>query len=100
MGAALVGAQQLFDAAVTVFEIHEGSLVKATTPGRLLGRVSASLRFVSWCAMLVGMLAGGLLGDVIGPRETMLIGALGALPAALWLARSQMRWLREPAVNA
>ena len=68
------------------------------TPARLLGRVNASVRFVSWSAMLAGTLLGGLLGELVGPRATMLVGALGALPAALWLAGSPVRRLaRMPA---
>jgi MFS family permease len=90
----LVGAQQLFDGPATIYEINEASLIQATTPHHLLGRVAASLRVVGWAAMLVGVLAGGLLGELIGPRTTMLVGALGTLPAALWLLRSPIRTLR------
>jgi predicted MFS family arabinose efflux permease len=91
---ALVGAQQLFDAAATVYEIHETSLIQVSTPDQLLGRVTASLRCVEWAAMLAGALLGGLLGEVIGPRATMFVGALGALPAVWWLIASPVRQLR------
>jgi hypothetical protein len=96
---ALVGAQQLFDGPATVYEINETSLIQAMTPDRLLGRVAASLRCLEWSAMLAGALLGGLLGEAIGPRATMLVGALGTLPAALWLVFSPIRGLREAPVG-
>jgi MFS family permease len=92
--AALVGAQQLADGPATIYQIHERSLIQATVPDRSLGRVTASLRVVGWIAMLGGTIVGGLLGEALGPRATMLIGAIGALPAALWLLWSPIRRLR------
>jgi MFS family permease len=91
----LVGAQQLFDGTATVYEINEASLIQGSTPDRILGRVTASLQAVGWCAMLVGLLVGGLLGEAIGPRAAMLVGALGTLPAVVWLGCSPVRALRE-----
>jgi MFS family permease len=90
---ALVGAQQLFDAPATIYEINEASLIQTMTPDHLLGRVIASLRFVEWSAMLAGALLGGLLGEAIGPRATMLVGALGTVLAVLWLVFSPVREL-------
>jgi predicted MFS family arabinose efflux permease len=95
----LVAAQQLADGPATIFLIHERSLVQATVPDRSLGRVTASLRVIGWVAMLVGTALGGLLGELFGPRLTMLVGAIGALPAVLWLVWSPIRGLRRlPAV--
>ena len=96
----LVGAQQLADGPATIYQIHETSLIQATVPGRSLGRVTASLRVVGWIAMLGGTIVGGLLGEALGPRPTMFVGAVGALPAALWLLWSPVRSLRTmPAVS-
>ncbi|MGE3271882.1 MAG: MFS transporter, partial [Chloroflexota bacterium] len=91
----LVGVQQLADAPATIFQIHEESLVQAAVPDETLGRVTASLRVMGWAAMLAGTVAGGVLGEVIGPRLTMLVGAVGTLPAALWLLMSPVRRLRS-----
>jgi predicted MFS family arabinose efflux permease len=97
----LVGIQQLSDAPATIYQIHEESLVQATVPDAALGRVTASLRVIGWTAMLCGTIAGGLLGETIGPRMTMLVGALGTLPAVLWLICSPIRRLRSlPAASA
>ena len=90
----LVGVQQLADAPATIYQIHEESLIQATVPDAALGRVTASLRVIGWSAMLVGTVVGGVLGETIGPRLTMLIGGLGTLPAVLWLLCSPIRRLR------
>jgi hypothetical protein len=96
----LVGAQQLADGPATIYQIHETSLIQATVPARSLGRVTASLRVVGWIAMLGGTVVGGLLGEALGPRPTLFVGAVGALPAALWLLWSPVRSLRTmPAVS-
>ncbi len=91
----LVGVQQLTDAPATIYQIHERSLIQTRAPERSLGRVLASLRVVGWTAMLAGTMVGGLLGEALGPRTTMLIGAVGALPAVLWLVWSPVRQLRQ-----
>ena len=91
----LVAVQQLADGPATIFQIHERSLIQATVPTGSLGRVTASLRVLGWIAMLGGTVGGGLLGEAIGPRATMLVGALAALPAALWLVWSPVRCLRR-----
>jgi predicted MFS family arabinose efflux permease len=91
----LVGFPQCFDACYVLYEVNETSLVQAVSPARALGRVNASLRFVGWGAMLAGALVGGLLGEAIGLRATMLVGAIAALTSVLWLILSPVRQLRE-----
>jgi MFS family permease len=95
LAAAMVGVQQVFDAAGAIAEIGERTLVQTVTPGRLLGRVNAGLQLVSWTAILVGSLLGGLLGETLGVRQTMLIAAVGALPSVLWLTSSPISTLRR-----
>jgi MFS family permease len=91
----LVSAQQVSDAAGTMYLIHERSLIQATVPSQSLGRVTASLRVIGWIAMLVGTILGGLLGESIGPRATLFVGAAVALPSTLWLVWSPVRSLRQ-----
>jgi MFS family permease len=94
----LVINQLVTDPSHTVYEINQVSLRQAITPDRLLGRVNASIRFVGLAAMLLGTLLGGLLGQTIGLRPTLVIGSCGGLLAALWLALSPVRLLeRAPA---
>jgi predicted MFS family arabinose efflux permease len=91
----LVAGQQLADGPATIFQIHERSLIQSTVPDHAMGRVMASLRVIGWTAMLGGTIVGGVLGEALGARPTMLIGAVGALPAALWLFWSPVRSLRR-----
>jgi predicted MFS family arabinose efflux permease len=92
---AFVAGQQLADGPATIYQIHERSLIQATVPDHSLGRVTASLRVVGWTAMLAGTMIGGVLAETLGARTTMYIGAIGALPAALWLFWSPVRRLRQ-----
>jgi hypothetical protein len=47
--------------------------------------------FIEMGAMLLGALAGGLLGETIGLRPALVIGAAGSFLAALWLFLSPVR---------
>jgi MFS family permease len=66
------------------FAIIQTSLRQARTPGQALGRMNASYRFLTMGAIPVGMFVGGLLGEAIGLRSTVLIGGVGVLlPTAI-----------------
>jgi len=45
--------------------------------------------------MPIGALVGGLLGETVGLRGTLVIAASGVLLAAAWLAASPVRGLRS-----
>ena len=83
--------QQFGDGTYVVREISEMSLRQAITPEPFLGRMNASFRFGGIAAMLVGTLVGGILGEVIGLRWTLVVGAGGTFIAALRLLLSQVR---------
>lgn len=83
-------AQQFGDGAYVVREINEMSLRQAITPEPFLGRMNATFQFGGIAAMLVGTLVGGILGEVIGLRWTLVVGAAGTFVAALWLLLSQV----------
>jgi MFS family permease len=91
----LVGLPQCLDAGYVLYDVNATSVVQAVAPPRALGRVTASMRFVGWGAMLVGSLAGGVLGEVIGLRAAMMGAALAALVAVVPLVRSPLWRLRE-----
>lgn len=67
--------------------VAQSSLQQALTPDHLLGRMSATARFVSWGGIPLGGLLGGAAGSTVGPAATLWIGATGmtlsALPACL-----------------
>jgi Na+/melibiose symporter-like transporter len=104
----LLAVQQVLgDAPLTVYEISQVSLLQATTPQRLQGRVNAGIHVVEGGAAVAGLLIGGVLGQTIGLRPTLLVGCAGMLLAAGRLAFSPVRTLRaypapvlEPAIAA
>ena len=74
--------------AIAVSNVHVVSLRQAATPDHLLGRMNASYRFFTYGAIPLGALLGGFLGETIGLRPTLLVGAVGLLLALLWIAAS------------
>jgi predicted MFS family arabinose efflux permease len=73
---ALVAVAFLFDeggSAVSMVLVQSVRLGRASTEE--FGRVSASSRFVTMGVIPVGYLVGGALGNTVGPRMTLLIGA-------------------------
>jgi predicted MFS family arabinose efflux permease len=96
IAASLLIAQQLVgDGGVTVFEVNQMSLRQTLTPQRMLGRVNATIRLSSLAAMLAGSLIGGVMGETVGLRATLVAGAGVTLAAALCVFFSPARWLRE-----
>ncbi|WAZ24717.1 MFS transporter [Streptomyces cinnabarinus] len=63
--------------------VAQSSFQQALTPDRLLGRVSATARFVSWGGIPLGGLLGGASGSVFGAATTLWIGAAGMTLSAL-----------------
>jgi predicted MFS family arabinose efflux permease len=97
--ALLIAHQLLGDSNLTVYNINELSLRQTITPDGFRGRVNGSMRFLSFCGMLGGSLAGGLLGEAIGLRLTLVVGGTGMALAALWLIFSSVRGLRAAGVS-
>lgn len=85
---ALGVAMLVVDFGGVLYGINYLSLRQAITPDRLLGRMTATMRFLTVAAAPLGSLAGGALATMIGLRATLLtIGGLGLLlaaAAAIW----------------
>jgi Na+/melibiose symporter-like transporter len=93
---ALLVAQQLIgDSAATIYFINSVSLIQAITPRPMLGRVNASLRFLTLGSVLIGQLVAGVAGGLIGLRATIALGAAGLWVAAGILAISEIGSIRE-----
>jgi MFS family permease len=60
---------------VVIFNILHVTLCQAVTPPRMLGRMNATLRFITWGMVPVGATAGGLLVDPVGLRGVLWIAA-------------------------
>ena len=71
-------AMLVFDFGAVLYGINYLALRQAITPDRLLGRMTATMRFCTVAAAPVGSLIGGTLATGIGLRATLLVvGALG-----------------------
>lgn len=91
----LAGAHLLYGVMGQIAMINHLSFRQHITPDRLLGRTNATMRFISWSAAPLAGLVGGLAGEVVGLRATMLMGALITMLSVVWLALSPVRSLRE-----
>lgn len=76
------------------FKISSVALRQQMCPKPLLGRMTASVRFVVWGVMPLGAVLGGVLGQQAGVREAMWVGVVGELLAVLPLLLSPVRSLR------
>ncbi|MGH1550223.1 MFS transporter [Leifsonia poae] len=77
-----------------VYAITQVSVRQQVCPDRILGRVNATMQVVMMGLFPVGALVGGILGNVIGARWTLIVAGvlLLACPVVLW---SALRGVRE-----
>jgi MFS family permease len=75
--------------------VAQVSFRQAFTPQAMLGKMNASMRFISCCAMPLGALAGGLLAQYFGARTAMVVSELGGSCVALPLLLSPLRRMRD-----
>ena len=87
-GFAVLVAAQALDLIHPLYEVNALTLRQVSTPDQLLGRVNATLHVIGRGVIPIGAFSGGVLGDAIGLRPTLLIAAGGITLGALWLARS------------
>ncbi len=84
----IVIAEALWGFAVVVYVVNTVSLRQVITPNQFQGRVTASLRFVTWGIAPLGFLLGGILGEAIGLQATLLVAVTGPLLSVLCLVLS------------
>jgi MFS family permease len=70
---------------VPVYNINMVSLRQIITPNRLQGRMNATMRTLVWGTIPIGAFLGGILCTAVGLVPTLLIGAVVAGLAALWV---------------
>ncbi|MDK0523865.1 MFS transporter [Streptomyces sp. ML-6] len=83
-----------------IFNIGFMSSCQAVVPDMALGRVNATLRFLTWGVMPLGSLLGGTLADVLGTRQALCAaaaaGLLSFLPTFLSPWRKERSLPEEP----
>ncbi|HYL40459.1 MAG TPA: hypothetical protein VET90_04055, partial [Candidatus Binatus sp.] len=93
-GALLVAQQGLGDASATVHDVLETSVKQSIVDGRLLGRVNASIEFLTTLTALVGSVGGGLGAELFGLRAALALGVLGGAAGVAFLWFSPVRGMR------
>lgn len=87
LGAGL--AMLVIDFGATMYSVTYISLRQQVTPDAMLGRMTATMRFISVSAAPIGSAAAGRMGDAVGLHGTLLgvaaLGCLLALGAARWM---------------
>ncbi|WP_078988889.1 MFS transporter [Streptomyces sp. WM6372] len=81
--------------AYMTFKVTSVAYRQRLCPEPLLGRMTATIRFVVWGSMPIGALLGGLVGQHFGARTALWVGALGELLAVIPLLLSPLRSARE-----
>ena len=90
----LLASQFLLFGGSQLANVNLASLRQAVTPDRLMCRVGGSLQLVFQGVVPVGAVAGGLLGERLGLRPTLLVAAAGTLIAMAIIAASPLRSVR------
>jgi MFS family permease len=77
---------------IVAFNVVAVAFRQRLCPDHLLGRLNATMRFLTWGTFPVGALIGGALGTAIGPRRTLWLAAAGFLLSVRWLVASPLRY--------
>ena len=98
---ALGVAMLVFDFGAILWGINYLALRQAITPDRLLGRMTATMRFFGVASAPLGSLVGGALATAVGLRPTLLtVGVLGLLLSVAAVIWSPVRHHRRLPVHA
>ncbi len=89
----MAGAFILNGVALGLTNVYSVTLRQTLTPGRLLGRMNASYRFLTYGAIPVGALIGGAVAEAVGVRNAIALGTAGLLIAPAFVFLSPMRSL-------
>jgi MFS family permease len=79
---------------IVVYNITQVSFRQGLCPPGLLGRMNATMRFLVWGTMPLGAFIGGVLGQAIGVRPTLLAAAIGGSLTFLPVLLSPLRRMR------
>jgi len=98
---ALGAVMLVFDFGTIQWAINYLALRQAITPDRLLGRMTATMRFFGVAAAPLGSLVGGALATAVGLRPTLLtVGVLGVVLSVAVVIWSPVRHHRRLPAHA
>ena len=79
-----------------VYNINQVSLRQAITPGRVQGRMNATVRTIIWGTLPIGAFIGGVIGSTYGILPAMYIGIAVATFAGFWILLGPIRLRVQP----
>ena len=79
---------------VMCFDVPLNAVMAAVTPDPVRSRVTGAFATVNYGIRPLGAVVGGLLGDAIGVRPTLVVAAVGGTLAFAWLLRSPIATTR------
>jgi MFS family permease len=79
---------------VMILDINAGALLIARTPDQIRGRANGAFRFINMGIRPIGAAVGGVLGAVLGVRETLFLVTILQLTGVLTLFRSSILRIR------
>ena len=80
---------------VMILDINAGALLIARTPDRIRGRANGAFRFINMGIRPIGAAVGGILGGLLGVRETLFLVTVLQLLGVLTLFRSPILKLKD-----
>jgi len=91
----LIGAGLLLGVATIYYNVNQVSYRQAITPAAMQGRMNATMRFIVWGTIPIGSLLGGVLGEMVGLREVIVLGAVLSFVPLIPIVFSPVRSIRE-----
>ncbi len=79
---------------VQILDINVGGVLTARTPDRIRARANGAFRFINYGIRPIGAFMGGLLGGVLGVRETLFLVTIAASVGIVFLIGSPIPRLR------
>lgn len=95
--AALVAVFVINGAGTSLSSVVALTLRQLRTPDELLGRVNATVRWISYGVVAIGAGLGGLAGEALGARAGIAVGCVGVALTVVWVAASPLRTVRDAA---
>jgi MFS family permease len=92
---AVAAAQIVLSAGVVVYNVNQLSFRQTITPDHLLGRMNATMRFFVWGTLPIGGVLAGVLGEALGARTTVWVGAIAGCLAFVPVFLSPLRSMRS-----
>ena len=93
---ALVAVSEItFLVGLVIYHVLHVSVRQSITPDSLQGRITSTMVVTSRAAAPVGAILGGLLGEYMGLRESLLISSVGMGASVFWIVYCGTWNLRE-----